>query len=53
MKRIALFILALLLAFSLISCTPEEPEDDDPETGDSGISDVLPGADTPTEDYPW
>ena len=53
MKRIALFLLALLLAFSLISCTPENPDDDI----DKGNQDFLNGEndrDTPVTDItPW
>ena len=51
MKRIALFLLALLLAFSLISCTPETPDDTD--KGNQGWLDGEGEQDTPITDLPW
>ena len=48
MKKFISLLLALILAFALVSCTPETPEDDNPV--DKGNQEWGDGVDTPIVD---
>ena len=52
MKRIALFILALVLAFGLCACTPENP-DDGIDKGNQGWQNGEDELDTPIYEIPF